>query len=510
MFYKFIISPFIENVIKFSKNNSFYINEQYYSYEKFIQRIASIIINICDLPDDNIAIIANDDIDSYAAIFAIWFTGKAYIPLNPDTPNDRNQNIIDQVSIATVLDSNSEITSFNNINMLCTQSFVSADYSSSIDLLKEIVADRVKNENFDSQLAYILFTSGSTGIPKGVPITKANVASFTEAFWDIGYEISETDRCLQMFELTFDLSVMSYLIPLLKGACIYTISKNKIKYSYIFELMDEHALTVSLMVPSILNYLRQYFEEIDCPQMRYSLFCGEALNENICEEWSKCIPNARIDNVYGPTEDTVFCTYYTFRRGVKNDSHNGVLSIGKSMLNNIAVVFDENNKVSDINQCGELCLAGAQLTPGYINNPQLNKERFFTTIYNGAEIKFYKTGDLCVLRENGNIDYIGRKDFQAKIQGYRVELSEVEYHVKKATNNIINLIALATENKTGNNEIALIFESDPFDTTFISEYLKAKVPAYMVPTKYFFVRPFPLNPNEKTDRKKLETMFNLR
>jgi len=510
MFYKFILSPFIENAIRFLKNNSFYINEQYYTYENFIQRISSIIINIRDLPDDNIAIIAHEDIDSYAAIFAIWFTGKAYIPLNPDTPNERNQNIIDQVSIATVLDSNSEITSFYNAHTLCTRSFVSAEYSSSFGLLKKIVADINKNENFDLQLAYVLFTSGSTGIPKGVPITKANVASFTEAFWAMGYKISETDRCLQMFELTFDLSVMSYLIPLLKGACVYTIPKNKIKYSYIFELMDEHALTVSLMVPSILNYLRKYFEEIDCPQMRYSLFCGEALNENICEEWSKCIPNARIDNVYGPTEDTIFCTYYTFRRDMENDSHNGVLSIGKSMLNNIAVVFDENNKVSDINQCGELCLAGAQLTPGYINNAQLNRERFFTSIYNGVEIKFYKTGDLCVLRENGHIDYIGRKDFQAKIQGYRVELSEVEYHVKEATNHIINLIALATENKTGNNEIALIFESDPFDTTFILEYMKAKVPAYMVPTKYFFAKPFPLNTNEKTDRRKLETMFNLR
>jgi len=510
MFYKFIISPFIENAIKYSKSNSFYIKEQYHSYEKFIQRIASIIINIRDLPDDNIAIIANDDIDSYAAIFAIWFTGKAYVPLHPDTPKERNQSVIDQVSIATILDSNSEITLFNNTKTLCTQSFVFADYSFSIDLLKKMVGDIDNWKKFDSQLAYILFTSGSTGIPKGVPITKANLASFAEAFWAMGYKILETDRCLQMFELTFDLSVMSYLIPLLKGACIYTIPKNKIKYSYIFELMDEHSLTVSLMVPSILNYLRQYFEEINCPQMRYSIFCGEALNENICEEWSRCIPNARIDNVYGPTENTIFCTYYTFRRGLKNDTHNGVVSIGKSMLNNIAVVFDENNRVSDINQCGELCLAGAQLTPGYVNNLRLNKERFFTTNYNSIEIRFYKTGDLCILRENGNIDYIGRKDFQAKIQGYRVELSEIEYHVKEATNNIINLIALAAENKTGNNEIVLIFESDPFDTTFISEYLKAKVPAYMVPTKFFFTRPFPLNLNEKTDRKKLETMFNLR
>jgi D-alanine--poly(phosphoribitol) ligase subunit 1 len=296
---------------------------------------------------------------------------------------------------------------------------------------------------------------------------------------------------------------MSYLIPLLKGACVYTIPKDKIKYSYIFELMDEKELTVALMVPSILNYLRPYFSEIYCPKMKSSLFCGEALHKQIVEEWAGCIPNARIDNVYGPTEDTIFCTYYTFKRNAANDSHNGVLSIGKPMLNNMAVVFNDGNNPADVGETGELCLAGSQLTPGYFNNPRLNAEQFFTTNYKGADTRFYRTGDLCIQRQNGNIDYVGRKDSQVKIQGFRIELSEIEFHAKKAINGQTALVALAVTNKAGNNEIAIVLESGKIDLGNLKIYMNSKLPSYMVPTQYHFIKPFPLNTNGKIDRRAL-------
>jgi non-ribosomal peptide synthetase component F len=334
-------------------------------------------------------------------------------------------------------------------------------------------------------------------------ISKSNVARFTEAFWELGYEINEDDRCLQMFELTFDLSVMSYLIPLLKGACVYTIPKNKIKYSYIFELMDEKELTVALMVPSILNYLRPYFDEVYCPKMKYSLFCGEALQLHVVDEWARCLPNARIDNVYGPTENTIFCTCYSYQRNAENDSVNGVLSIGQPMKNNYTVVFNDAGEPAGINQAGELCLAGAQLTPGYFNNPQLNRDSFFNAVYEGVNTRFYRSGDLCLLRANGNIDYLGRKDSQVKIQGFRIELAEVEYHAKKAVNGETFVVALALKNTAGSNEIAVIFESDEFNLNGIQNYLKSKMPAYMLPSRYHFIYPFPLNENGKIDRKAL-------
>jgi D-alanine--poly(phosphoribitol) ligase subunit 1 len=487
MFSKYIAGQFLDTTLKYSQNNAFCINEEYFSYIIFIQRIAAIAISLQDIAETDIALVANDDLDTYAAIFAIWLSGKMYVPLNPDTPVERNRNIIDQVGIKTILNSSE------------TAVLPSPDFEASVNWLETCV----KNSDFDTQLAYIFFTSGSTGTPKGVLITKKNVAAFMEAFRAMGYDINENDRCLQMFDLTFDLSVMSYLIPLLKGACVYTIPKDKIKYSYIFELMDEKELTVALMVPSILNYLRPYFSEIYCPKMKYSLFCGEALHTQIVEEWAGCVPNARIDNVYGPTEDTIFCTYYTFKRNVENDSHNGVLSIGKPMLNNLAVVFNDGNSPANLDETGELCLAGSQLTPGYFNNPRLNAEQFFTINYKGADTRFYRTGDLCIQRQNGNIDYVGRKDSQVKIQGFRIELSEIEFHAKKAINGQTALVALAVTNKAGNNEIAIVLESNKVDVNDLKNYMTSKLPSYMVPTQYHFIKPFPLNTNGKIDRRAL-------
>lgn len=492
MFNSLIAEKLLNSAITYPNNYAFCIHDEYFTYKQFIQRVAGITISLENNKETNIALIANDDLSTYASIFAIWFTGKVYVPLHPDVPKERNQGIIDQVGIKTVLDSQRP------------SSYEWPDFDSSIELLKSYALA----SDYDNQLAYIFFTSGSTGTPKGVMVSKKNVASFVEAFWALGYGINETDRCLQMFELTFDLSVVSYLAPLLKGACVYTIPKSEVKYSYIYTLMDEKELTVALMVPSILNYLRPYFKEINCPKMRCSLFCGEALHDQVVEEWANCVPNARIDNVYGPTEDTIFCTAYTYRRGFPNDAHHGVLSIGRAMLNNLAVIFDDDNKEAAINETGELCLAGGQLTPGYFNNPVLNQDMFFVTNYKGIQTRFYRTGDLCQLSPNGNINYLGRKDFQVKIQGFRVELQEVEFYAKKAIKVQAALVALAIENTGGNFEIAIVFESPVFDINDAKESLKSKLPPYMIPTQFYFKTPFPLNTNGKIDRKALKKMIS--
>lgn len=493
MFKKFIAEPFLKSATEYANRNAFCFDSKYYTYSLFVQRIVAIAKRLEEIPENHIALIHNDDLDTYASIFAIWFTGKMYVPLSPDTPIERNQGIVESIGIKTILNS-------DNLGELISQ-----DYKTSISWLENNLAQ----SSFDDQFAYTLFTSGSTGAPKGVMISKKNVASFVEAFWELGYDIDENDRSLQMFELTFDLSVISYLIPLIKGACVYTIPRDKIKYGYVFELMDEKQLTLAMIVPSILNYLRPYFSEIDCPKLKYSIIGGEALHLNIVEEWSICVPNARIDNIYGPTENTIFCTTYTFNRNSKNDSLNGILSIGEPMLNNYAVLLDEKNRRAPVNQIGELCLAGGQLTSGYANNAKLNQELFFTDNYNGAETRFYRTGDLCLLRENGKIDFVGRKDSQVKIQGFRIELSEIEFHCKKGTEHQISLVAVAIKNAAGNNEVAVIFESESFNYENIQEYLQSKLPPYMIPTQFHFLSSFPLNVNGKIDRKKIiESIIN--
>jgi acyl-CoA synthetase (AMP-forming)/AMP-acid ligase II len=271
--------------------------------------------------------------------------------------------------------------------------------------------------------------------------------------------------------------------------------------------MDDHKLTVALMVPSILHFLRPYFNEIYFTEMKYSLFCGEALPADVTEEWCRCLPNAQILNVYGPTEDTIFCTHYSFSRTAKNKSHHGILSIGKAMCGTITIIIDENNEILPFANTGQLCLGGIQLAPGYWHNEEKNKEAFFYTNYDDRKERFYKTGDLCVCDEEGDLLYIGRMDFQTKIQGFRVELSEIEFHAKAFLEKKINVLALAFPDAIGNTEIGLAIESKEFDITTLRDYFKLKMPAYMIPKQILFIESFPLNTNGKTDRKKLEQLY---
>ncbi len=484
-----------EAIVAYRERNAFCINGIFYKYSELGKVVSgirkSLQINVSD-SEKIVGLVANDDLHTYASIIALWFEGKAYVPINPDIPKDRNIQIIEQSHVRTIIDSSDE--------PLFTECFLIR--SATLPATEVTESPKAINE---SEIAYLLFTSGTTGKPKGVPVTRSNLTGFVSAFWDLKIKIDKSDKILQMFELTFDLSVMSYLIPLLKGACVYTIPKKKIKYSYIYELMVDQELTVALLVPSILQYLRPYFEEIDLPKMKYSLFCGEALTSDITAEWSLCIPNAEIINVYGPTEDTIFCTSYSYNY-LANKSHNGIISIGKAMQGTDTIIVNDNNELVKPGSIGELCLGGIQLTPGYWNNEAKNKESFFSLNYKGKDERFYKTGDNCIADAEGDILYIGRKDFQVKVQGFRVELCEIEFHARLFLGKI-NVVAIAINDAIGNTEIGIAIESEECDYGPLMDYMKTKLPSYMIPKRLVFIKPFPLNANGKTDRKKIEQFF---
>ena len=483
-----IFIPFSHSVKEYGERHAFCIKGEYYTYNDFYRRIKAIRQSIAGRGENEaIGLVPNDDIDTYASIFAIWLEGKHYVPLHPSWPIDRCKDIIAQVEIDCILDSSKE-TRFEG-NVICTPQ---------LDVPSEGFDEITPCE--DSKIAYILFTSGSTGKPKGVPIKRENLSSFVSAFWDMGLEITEEDRCLQCFELTFDLSVFSYLIPLLKGACVYTVPSNVIKYAYISELLEDYSLTVALMAPSTINYLRPYYDEIEGKSLRLSLFCGEALHEDVTSEWAQCVPNARILNVYGPTEDTIFCTYYEYERNKPNKSHNGVLSIGKSMTSGEVKILDDEGQEVKQGELGELMLIGNQLFDGYWKNEEKTKE---TIHYISDGTRYYKSGDLCYYDEDGDIMYSGRKDFQAKIQGFRVELGEIEFHAREILEDK-EVVCVAFENEQKLTEIAMFIESAEFDTADLIAKMREKMPSYMIPTKILFESKFSLNINGKIDRKALK------
>ncbi|WP_010179259.1 AMP-binding protein [Aquimarina agarilytica] len=494
------VKKLYESIYTNANQNAFYIKDTFYTYKVFSDIINSIRFALQQNVSENekmLGLVTNNDIETYAAIIALWFEGKAYVPVNPEVPQKRNEQVFELTDIHYVIDS-SEVSTFNDLEVINPQKIES--------VTQKIPLKKVNNND----LAYILFTSGTTGLPKGVPITFNNVNALVNAV-DIepDFNLMPTDRCLQMFELTFDFSVVTYLFPILSGACIYTIPKGAIKYFYIFKLINEQRLTVLTMVPSIINYLRPYFNEINAPDVRYCSFGGGALHADIAQEWSDCLPNCKVFNYYGPTEYTVYSGFYPYNKETHTKNHNGVVAIGKPQVGTTYIVVDENNKEVQVGITGELCLGGEQVTPGYWKNPQKNEESFFVKEEKGEMIRFYKTGDLCFKDNQGDFLYVGRSDFQVKIRGYRVELAEIEFHAKAACEKKVNIVALDILNQLGNSELGLAIESDEFDTTSIFEYMKSKMPDYMIPSHTRFIKEFPHSINGKINRKELKSYFEI-
>lgn len=489
-----ILTPFTQSVYRYEECTALNIAGEEYSYRQLGERISAIRYAIRGLnAKEQIAGLAvHDDIDTYAAIFALWMEGMAYVPLHPNQPIERNKGIVKQVGTKTVLDS-SDQSPFDAINIK------KLFWESSNLFLDDWVLAK------DSELAYILFTSGSTGVPKGVTINRCNIATFLDSFWQTGIKIDHTDRCLQAFDLTFDVSVQSFLVALIRGACLYTVPYSRVKYLYVAQLIQQQHITFGAMAPSMLSFLRPYFDQLNASSMRICILTAEACPSDLIEDWYRCAINSDIYDFYGPTEATIYCTYYKLSRQFNNLSEKGIISIGCPLANVSAIIIAEDGTVITNQDKGELCISGDQVTQGYWNNPTKNDEVFFEKEIDGVVRRYYRTGDLCYRHDSGNLMYCGRIDHQAKIQGFRVELGEIEYHARNFYNKQYRVVAVAFQNTLSLTEIALFVEKSEEDSAPLIAYLRSKLPSYMVPTRILYRISFPLNASDKIDRTQLKS-----
>ena len=497
VFYKNVLQPFLVNIYKFPKRNAFCINKKFYTYKEFGEYVSKIREAIINTRYDNnkVGLVINDDIETYASIFALWLEGDCYVPLHPNWPLERCLDICEQVELDLVLDSSKQ-SRYENVQVIKTN-----ELSYFEDYLTPAL--NVPEDN----LAYILFTSGSTGKPKGVQLMRKNVAAFMDSFWKTDIQITEEDRCLQCFDLSFDVSVQGYLVALTKGACCYTVPYGKIKYIYASSLIEDEKITFGAMAPSMLRYLQPYFGEFDASSLKACILTAEACPIALMEDWYKCATNTEIYDFYGPTECTIYCTYYKLTKGGKNKTLNGIISIGKPLANCVGLILDEKGNECAVGEKGELCIAGDQVTKGYWKNEEKNANSFFYKEVDGKNMRFYHTGDLCYKDADGDIMYSGRLDHQAKIQGFRVEMGEIEYHAREFLGGT-NVVCLAFDNKDGITEIAMFIEKEQSDPTELLAYMKTKMPGYMIPSKLYWEPVFQLNANDKVDKNILKSMIN--
>jgi len=478
--------------------DAFCINDLHYTYKQLYEAVCSIRAQISSIKRDferkNIAVVCSDDFRTYSSLLAIWFSGCAYVPLGLHNPVDRNISILKDADVELIIS---------------TIHLDEGGYSGYTIVNPSVVnipgSELTLPDLNDLSLAYILFTSGSTGLPKGVPISFNSLDSFVNNFDSSPFKINADDRCLQMFELTFDVSISSFLVPMIAGACVYTVPNNAIKYVQVLKLLLTYKLTSIQIVPSIIRLARPLLKKLVFPDVRNCILTGEATYSELLDEWKPSVPNARIFDYYGPTEATVYCSYIECGNDHPKE-YNGMLAIGKPLGNMKLIIVDEEFKEIGMNEKGELLIAGPQLTKGYVKNPEKNKGAFIDLVFDGSAGTFYRSGDSCYKDKDGDIFYCGRLDNQVKVQGFRVELSEIEVVVRNGFN--IGNVVIPVENRPGIVELILVIErSAPDIRENIGTFLKTKLPVYMVPAKVIQIEAFPLGSSGKMDKNKIKEMI---
>jgi amino acid adenylation domain-containing protein len=444
-----------------------------------------------------VGIYYGDDLETYCFLFAVYLTGKTYVPLNPDNPLDRNEDIIRSADVLTVFIAGNDA---KGLDSLAKVVFIN-------DAVKSIGnADLTITPVDSSEYSYILFTSGSTGHPKGVPITWENVSAFVDSFFAKGLQLTKDDVFLQMFDFSFDVSVAMFITPLVAGGTIYSVCNAENKYVKIGAAVQKNLVTVLCMVPSVLVLLEPYFHQLKNSHIKYCFLTAEATTVGLLEKWSKCIPEAVVYNLYGPTEGTVWVFYHEVGKTGILKEYNGMLAIGNPYKNVDYIILDDDDHPVALRGKGELLISGPQITRGYLNNPEKNALSFVSlNNERSGVVRYYRTGDICFQDEQGDVYYCGRKDHQVKIQGHRVELSEIE-NVIRINSKITDVAAVFFKDKNALGRIHLYVGADQHAEADIISLLEDKLPAYMIPERVIVMATLPINNSSKVDRRRLQQL----
>jgi amino acid adenylation domain-containing protein len=444
------------------------------------------------------AVFGSRSIGSFAAILGALLRGHGYVPLNPRYPAARNREILERARCRAIV---VDLSSGEAVQELLSglrepPRMVLAEDDEQTDR----TFDPVEAQPDDP--AYLLFTSGSTGRPKGVVVTHANVRAFLDAIAE-RYSLDEHERLSQLFDLTFDLSAFDMFVAWESGACVCCPAETQLLRPADF--VRDAALTVWFSVPSVGMFMERFgaLGPGAFPDLRLSVFCGEALPAELATRWAAAAPSAVVDNLYGPTEATIACTAHRW----DSSSHagaNGLVPIGRPMGATMTSVVDESLHAVEPGQPGQLVVGGPQVVAGYLDDEAATARAFVTVPGFG---RGYLTGDRVVEPAPGApLEYLGRMDNQIKVLGHRVELEEVEAILREEAG--AEAVAVGwPRTASGAAGIVAFVAAGSFDPVTLRRALGARLPDYMVPREFRLVHELPLNANGKRDRNALMALL---
>jgi non-ribosomal peptide synthetase component F len=361
-------------------------------------------------------------------------------------------------------------------------------------LIRGSTSDRTQtvrvSEGCASDVAYILFTSGSTGRPKGVPVTHSSVCSFLDTALD-RYDFGPDDVFTQNFDLTFDLAFFDLFVAWSSGGTLVHTPPGALRR--LPKFLSEQGISVWFSVPRAISFVGRMggLEAEAMPLIRWSLFCGEPLTVSDAGRWQAAANLARLENLYGPTELTIACSAYRWEPEALDESIHGIVPIGSIHPGHSYLLLGEDG-TRNFSE-GELCVAGPQMFSGYLR-PEDDAGRF--VVLDG--MRWYRTGDRVRLSSGGDLLYLGRLDHQVKIQGYRVELTEVEYHMGRVPG--IEASVVVPRGEGIDRELVAYYVGPTVSVDRLARELRKEVPIFMIPREFISLNRLPFNSRGKVDR----------
>ncbi|MFF1487774.1 AMP-binding protein [Streptomyces sp. NPDC058319] len=434
-----------------------------------------------------VGVLAGKTVTAYAGILGALYAGATVVPLHPDFPAARTRHMLElSGATAVIADERGRAVLAGLGDDLPALAVAEPDPA------RALTGPRTGTAPADT--AYMLFTSGSTGRPKGVPISHGSTRHYFELL-DARYDFTPDDVFSQTFDLNFDCAMFDLFCAWGSGATVDVTPQTA--YLDLPAHLAEHGVTVWFATPSAISLARRMngLAPGALPGLRWSFFAGEALRAHDAADWQAAAPASTLENIYGPTELTVTITGHRWDPDTSPERCvNGLVPIGRVHEGHDHVLVDEEDRETPVE--GELLITGPQMSAGYLD-PADDTGRFVER----AGRRWYRTGDRVRRLADGELVYLGRLDSQVQLQGWRVELAEVE-HELRSCEGVEEVVAVGAQTPAG-TELVVYYTGEPRPAARFARALRELLPKGMLPRHYEHLAEFPLNSNRKVDRKEL-------